>query len=138
MTRLNHPLAIGVAAYSFPCACGLAQRDGKPRLSRPMTAIELMDLAVEQQLCGIEIPFDGFLPQVSPTSIDEFARMLQAKSLGVTLVPSREDIFRASDFISLHCRLDGTTRRSITRMAGAAASCNGACAAHAPLATSKR
>ena len=55
-------MTFGVAAYSFPCSCGFAQRNGRPVVTRPIQAGDLINLASEHALGSIEIPLQGMLP----------------------------------------------------------------------------
>jgi phosphoglycerate dehydrogenase-like enzyme len=60
------------------------------------------------ELARLVAPFGMRLLAYSPR-----ADAAQAKALGVTLVPTLEEIFRESDFISLHSRLEPHTRGMI-------------------------
>ena len=63
-------IPVGVASYSFPFSCGWAKRDGRPAFPTPIRAADLIALATEHRLCGIEIPLAGMLPDLSNSSID--------------------------------------------------------------------
>ncbi|HEU5097567.1 MAG TPA: sugar phosphate isomerase/epimerase [Roseiflexaceae bacterium] len=73
----------GVASYSFPFSCGWARRDGRPAFPEPIRAPDLVAMATEHQLSGIEIPLAGMLPDLSNESIDGLRATLQAAKLGL-------------------------------------------------------
>ncbi|MDQ2999479.1 MAG: sugar phosphate isomerase/epimerase [Chloroflexota bacterium] len=76
-------IPIGVASYSFPFSCGSAKRDGRPAFARPIRAAELIALAVEHGLSGIEIPLTSMLPDLSDSSVDQLRVALAAAGLGL-------------------------------------------------------
>jgi sugar phosphate isomerase/epimerase len=76
-------IPIGIASYSFPFSCGWAKRDGRPAFSQPIRAPQLIALAVEHGLSGIEIPLTGMLPDLSDGSIDQLRQQLAAAGLGL-------------------------------------------------------
>ncbi|MEO7912448.1 MAG: sugar phosphate isomerase/epimerase [Roseiflexaceae bacterium] len=76
-------IPVGVASYSFPFSCGWAKRDGRPAFSQPIRAAELIALAVEHGLSGIEIPLTGMLPDLSDSSVDQLRKALAAANLGL-------------------------------------------------------
>ncbi|MCB1489858.1 MAG: hypothetical protein KDJ88_20665 [Bauldia sp.] len=61
-----------------------------------------------RELARLAAPWGMKLIAYSPR-----AEPAAAAALGVTLVPTIEDVFAGSDFVSLHNRLDETTRNSI-------------------------
>lgn len=76
-------IPVGVASYSFPFSCGWAKRDGRPTVSQPIRSAELIALAVEHGLSGIEIPLTGMLPDLSNSAIDQLREALAAAGLGL-------------------------------------------------------
>jgi phosphoglycerate dehydrogenase-like enzyme len=60
------------------------------------------------ELARIVAPFRMRLLAYSPR-----ANPARAESLGVSLVPTLDEVFRESDFLSLHCRLEDHTRGMI-------------------------
>jgi sugar phosphate isomerase/epimerase len=76
-------MPFGVAAYSFPFSRGTLQRDGRPAFPRPLHAPDLIALATEHHLSGIEIPLAGMLPDLSNGSIDQLRAMLGSANLGL-------------------------------------------------------
>ena len=78
-------IPIGVASYSFPFSCGWAKRDGRPAFAQPIRAADLIALAVEHQLSGIEIPLTGMLPDLSYSSVDQLRESLAAAGLGLVV-----------------------------------------------------
>lgn len=74
----------GVAAYSFPCSCGFAQRDGTC-IETPLDAWGLIDLALESRLSSVEFPFHGSLPNLSAPTIDRLRARLQETGLGLVV-----------------------------------------------------
>lgn len=76
-------MPFGVASYSFPFSCGWARRDGRPSFPEPIRALDLIALATEHQLSGIEIPLAGMLPDLSNDSIDQLREMLASAGLGL-------------------------------------------------------
>jgi 3-oxoisoapionate decarboxylase len=76
-------MTFGLAAYSFPCSCGFAQRDGRPASARPLTAWDLIDLASEHALTSVEIPLQGTLPDVSNATIDRLRGLLEQRGLAL-------------------------------------------------------
>src|SRR5262245_33632781 len=75
---------IGIAAYSFPCGCGFARRDGQPVTKQPLTAWDLIALASEHGLISVEIPLQGTLPDLSERTIDRLRQEIESR--GLTLV----------------------------------------------------
>ena len=76
-------IPVGVASYSFPFSCGWVRRDGRPAFAQPLRAPDLIALATEHQLSGIEIPLAGMLPDLSNTSIDQLRETLASAGLGL-------------------------------------------------------
>jgi 3-oxoisoapionate decarboxylase len=76
-------IPIGVASYSFPFSCGWAKRSGRPAFPQPIRAPDLIALASEHQLSGIEIPLTGMLPDLSNSSVDQLRESLAAAGLGL-------------------------------------------------------
>jgi sugar phosphate isomerase/epimerase len=74
-------LPFGVAAYTFPFSCGWARREGRAPFSQPLRAADLIALATEHHLSGIEIPLATMLPDLSDTTIDHFRATLGAANL---------------------------------------------------------
>jgi len=64
-------MPIGIASYSFPFSCGWANRHGRPAFPQPIRAPDLIALAVDHGLCGIEIPLSSMLPDLSNSSVDQ-------------------------------------------------------------------
>jgi 3-oxoisoapionate decarboxylase len=76
-------MPFGVASYSFPFSCGWARRDGRPAFPHCLRAPELIALATEHQLSGIEIPLAGMLPDLSDATIDRLRETLARAGLGL-------------------------------------------------------
>jgi len=74
----------GVAAYSFPCSCGLALRDHRPAVAQPMDAWGLIDLAARHRLSGVEMPLT-LLPDRSPATIERLRSALEEHSLSLVV-----------------------------------------------------
>ena len=78
-------MAVGVSAYSFPCGCGFARRDGAPSAARPMDAFGLAALASEYGLASIETPLVRMLPDLSLATIDRLRETLAAAGLALVV-----------------------------------------------------
>jgi sugar phosphate isomerase/epimerase len=96
-------MPFGVASYSFPFTCGWVRREGRPAFPQPLRAPDLIALATEHQLSGIEIPLAGMLPDLSDTSIDRLRETLATSGLGlvadtgvVDVAPLREQLRAAA------------------------------------------
>jgi 3-oxoisoapionate decarboxylase len=76
-------IPVGIASYTFPFSCGWAKRDGRPAFPQPIRVPELIALAVEHGLSGIEIPLTGMLPDLSNRSVDQLRESLAAAGLGL-------------------------------------------------------
>jgi sugar phosphate isomerase/epimerase len=76
-------IPVGVASYSFPFSCGWAKRDGRPAFPQPIRAADLITLATEHGLSGIEIPLAVMLPDLSNSSVDQLRDTLAAAGLGL-------------------------------------------------------
>ena len=76
-------MPIGIASYSFPFSCGWANRHGRPAFPQPIRAPDLIALAVDHGLCGIEIPLSSMLPDLSNSSVDQLRESLAAANLGL-------------------------------------------------------
>jgi len=74
----------GIAAYSFPCSCGFAQRDGRG-IETPLDAWGLIDLAVESGLASVEFPFHASLPDLSDATIDRLRARLEETGLNLVV-----------------------------------------------------
>jgi 3-oxoisoapionate decarboxylase len=90
-------MSFGVASYSFPFSCGWARRDGRPAFSRPIRAPDLIALATEHQLSGIEIPLAGMLPDLSNESIDQLRATLESANLGLVADTGVVDVTTLSE-----------------------------------------
>lgn len=75
----------GVAAYSFPCGCGFARREGQPAIAEPLNADRMIGLAVEHTLSGIEIPLGGMLPDLTGPTIERLRGTLAERGLGLVV-----------------------------------------------------
>src|SRR5262245_31789744 len=80
-------MQVGIAAYSFPCSCGFARRDGEPASRQPLTAWDLIALASEHGLTSLEIPLQGMLPDLSERTIDQLRGEIESHDM--TLVMDR-------------------------------------------------
>ena len=78
-------IPVGVASYSFPFSCGWAKRDGRPAFPQPIRAADLIALAIDHGLSGIEIPLSGMLPDLSNSSVDQLRESLAAARLGLVV-----------------------------------------------------
>ena len=78
-------IPIGVASYSFPFSCGWAKRDGRPAFPQPIRAADLIALAIEHGLSGIEIPLAAMLPDLSDSSVDQLRDSLAAAGMGLVV-----------------------------------------------------
>jgi sugar phosphate isomerase/epimerase len=85
-------MTFGLAAYSFPCSCGFAQRDGRPASARPMSPWDLIDLASEYRLASVEIPLGRFLPDLSNGTIDQLRSVLEERGLALVVDTGVVDI----------------------------------------------
>ena len=91
-------------------------RDGRWDLQAAMMGIDLPGKtlgivglgASGRELARLAAPWGMRIIAFSPRASAE-----EAARLGVALVPSIDDVFRQSDFVSLHNRLDASTRGSI-------------------------
>lgn len=75
----------GVAAYSFPCGCGLLSDDAGRAVAVPMDAFALADLAVREGLSGIETPLHRMLPDLSRTTVLRLRDTLRDAGLSLTV-----------------------------------------------------
>ena len=78
---LRKRLPVGLASYSFPVSCGYARRDNGDTLADPLRAYDLIALAEQYDLCGIEIPLDALLPETTPASMDQLKMALDARQM---------------------------------------------------------
>jgi 3-oxoisoapionate decarboxylase len=90
-------MPVGVASYSFPFSCGWAKRDGRPAFPQPIRAADLIALAVEHGLSGIEIPLTGMLPDLSNASVDQLRDSLAAAGLGLVVDTGIVDVATLSE-----------------------------------------
>jgi sugar phosphate isomerase/epimerase len=74
----------GIAAYSFPCGCGLLRREAQPAAPEPLDAFGLARLAADHGLRSVETPLPGMLPDLSGDTLDRFQGVLE--ELGLSLV----------------------------------------------------
>src|SRR5262245_23143961 len=97
-------MTFGLAAYSFPCSCGFAQRDGRPASAKPMNAWDLIDLASEHGLTSIEIPLQGTLPDMSGATIDRLRALLAERGLALIVDTGVVDVAKLRETLSLAAR----------------------------------
>jgi 3-oxoisoapionate decarboxylase len=97
-------MAFGLAAYSFPCSCGFAQRDGRPASAKPMNAWDLIDLASEFGLSSIEIPLQGTLPDLSDATIDRLRAVLAERNLALVVDTGVVDVEKLRETLPLAAR----------------------------------
>src|SRR5262245_36946886 len=97
-------MTFGLAAYSFPCCCGFAQRDGRPACANPMSAWDLIDLASEYGLTSVEIPLQGMLPDLSAATIDRLRALLAERGLALVVDTGIVDVEKLRETLPLAAR----------------------------------
>ena len=97
-------MPFGLAAYSFPCSCGFAQRDGRPASSKPMSAWDLIDLASEYGLTSVEILLQGMLPDLSAATIDQLRTLLAERGLTLIVDTGVVDVAKLRETLPLAAR----------------------------------
>ncbi|MBA3943867.1 MAG: sugar phosphate isomerase/epimerase [Herpetosiphonaceae bacterium] len=75
----------GVAAYTFPYSCGFAQRPEQPRITRPLDAWGLIDLAAAHHLSSVELPLLSTLPDLSASTIKRLRMELAERDLSLVV-----------------------------------------------------
>lgn len=127
----------GVAAYSLPCSCGFARRDGQG-IDAPLMAWGVIDLAAKHGLSGIEIPLPGMLPALDEANVDQLRERLHAAHLGLVIDTGIVDKDVLQLVLPLAARAGAKTVRGVVSgiLEGARASVPGGWAAH--LATIER
>lgn len=105
-------MEFGIAAYSFPCSCGLARRESQP-LATQLDAYGLIELAATWQLSSVEIPFHGFLPTVDELEIDRFKARLVAANLGLVVDTPTLDLVNLQALLPLAARAGAKTVRAM-------------------------
>jgi sugar phosphate isomerase/epimerase len=102
MTALRLP--IGVAANSFPCGCGFRCREGEAPLEAPLDAWRLIGLARKHNLCGVELPLRGTLPNLDHDTIDRLRAALDEHNLALVVDTSVVDIDELRGILPLAAR----------------------------------
>jgi 3-oxoisoapionate decarboxylase len=97
-------MTFGLAAYSMPCSCGFAQRDGRPANTKPLTAWDLIDFASEHGLSSIEIPLQGTLPDLSAATIDRLRARLAERGLALVVDTGVVDVEQLRAMLPLAAR----------------------------------
>jgi sugar phosphate isomerase/epimerase len=97
-------MTFGVAAYSFPCSCGFAQRDGRPASANPLNAWDLINLASEHSLTSVEIPLQGTLPDLSEATIDRLRAILAERDLALVVDTGVVDVEKLRVMLPLAAR----------------------------------
>jgi sugar phosphate isomerase/epimerase len=125
-------LPFGVASYSFPFSCGWARREGRAPFPQPLRAADLIALATEHHLSGIEIPLAAMLPDVSDATIDEFRAALAAANLGLVADTGVIDVAMLREQLPLAARAGARVVRATLSsiLEGARASLSGGWSAH--------
>jgi 3-oxoisoapionate decarboxylase len=125
-------MTFGVAAYSFPCSCGFAQRNGRPASAKPITAWDLIDMASEHTLTSVEIPLQGTLPDVSNETIDRLRGLLEERSLALIVDTGVVDVEMLRAVLPLAARGGAQVVRATlsTILEGARAGVHGGWDAH--------
>jgi len=124
-------MVFGVAAYSFPCACSLAQRDGRCH-EVPLDAWGMIDLAVAHGLSSIEIPFVGYLPDLQESTIDRLKARLVETGVGLVVDTPTIDVALLQQVLPAAARVGATTVRAMVSsvLEGARANVAGGWDAH--------
>jgi 3-oxoisoapionate decarboxylase len=125
-------MTFGVAAYSFPCSCGFAQRNGRPVVTRPIQAGDLINLASEHALGSIEIPLQGMLPDLSEKTIDGLRAELERRGLALIVDTGVVDVETLRAVLPLAARAGAQVVRATISpiLEGARASMPGGWDAH--------
>src|SRR5687768_17350694 len=125
-------MTFGVAAYSFPCSCGFAQRNGRSAVTRPIQAGDLINLASEHALGSIEIPLQGMLPDLSEKTIDGLRADLERRGLALIVDTGVVDVETLRAVLPLAARAGAQVVRATISpiLEGARASMPGGWDAH--------
>ncbi|MBC8160144.1 MAG: sugar phosphate isomerase/epimerase [Roseiflexaceae bacterium] len=124
-------MSLGIAAYSFPCACGLARREGACH-TPPLDAWGLIDLAQRHGLHSVELPLHGYLPNLDVSTIDRLQARLEETGIGLVVDTPQIDLAMLQALLPLAARAGASTVRVLvsTVLEGARASVPGGWDAH--------
>jgi sugar phosphate isomerase/epimerase len=75
---------IGLAAYSFPWRCGFAGSGTARVCTKPLRADDLLSLAIDYGLAGLEIPL-VLLPDTSPETLRAFRERAEAHDIAIVV-----------------------------------------------------
>ena len=97
-------IPLGVCAYSFPCSCGFAQREGQPVTAQVMDGRGLIDLARRSGLQSVELPLRGMFDDTSVEAIDRLRSDLEAAQLAVVVDTPLVDVEMLQTVLPLAAR----------------------------------
>lgn len=125
-------LSFGLAAYSFPCACGFLRRAGEAPLADPIDAWRLIDLAKQHNLRGVELPLRGMLADLEPGTLERLRAELAEAGLDVLVDSGVVDVGELRALLPLAARLGARVVRATlsTILEGARAGIPGGWPAH--------
>ena len=124
-------MVFGVAAYSFPCACGLSQRNGQ--CHEPLLdAWDVIELAVAHGLASVEIPFHGYLPDLEAATIRRLKARLDETGIGLVVDTPTIEVELLRRVLPAAAQAGATTVRAMVSpvLEGARASVPGGWGAH--------
>lgn len=106
-------LPVGLASYSFPVSCGYARRDGAVPLANPFRAHDLIALAEQYDLNGIEIPLDAMLPDTTPATLDPLKAALDARQMTLVVDGPIVDVEYLTGMLPLAARAGAKVMRVV-------------------------
>lgn len=106
-------LPVGLASYSFPISCGYARRENGETLANPFRAYDLITLAEQYDLCGVEIPLDALLPDTTPATIDALKATLDARQMSIVVDGPIVDVDYLTRMLPLAARVGAKVMRVV-------------------------
>lgn len=106
-------LPVGLASYSFPVSCGYARREGAEPLANPFRAYDLIALAEQYELGGIEIPLDALLPDLEPSTLDQLKTALDARQMTLVVDGPIVDVDYLTRMVPLAARAGAKVMRAV-------------------------
>ncbi len=106
-------LPVGLVSYSFPVSCGYSRRDNGETFANPFRAYDLIALAEQYDLSGIEIPIEPMLPDSTVESIDQLKAALATRQMHLVVDGPVIDIETLTRMLPLAARAGATVVRAV-------------------------
>ncbi|WP_169238418.1 TIM barrel protein [Candidatus Roseilinea sp. NK_OTU-006] len=97
---MNSRVAFGLSCYTFPFTCGFLRRDGHPACPHPMNGLDLVELAAQHGMAGVEFPL-SILPDHTEAGMDRFGALLRANGMTYVLDLPVLDVEQARAWLPL-------------------------------------